>query len=386
MNWSFIRFPEELTLFCDQVSFEDPSFIAIDCEFVRQNTYWPELGLIQIATPSRTVAIDPITNNLSLFPLKEILLNPKITKVLHSARQDVEIFYYLFACCPDPIFDTQIAAAFTGMGEGISYEKLIFDLLTIKIDKKEQFTDWLSRPLSDSQLQYAVNDVIYLKEVYPLLLDKLEKLGRLNWVTDKCQDLFQPSIFDVKCEEAGKKIKTNFKSWQQFSVLWDLAIWREEQALSKNIRRNLLAENNLLIHLSTSSVRDEISLKESLNSFKQTITENLLFESFYNSYKKALRFLDSSSSLVDYRQKEIMKHLKESSSFILSCSQKQNIKNIQNEIKKIAANLNISPFLLANRQEIESFVRFPDHAHSLFKKWRGEVLGCYLTTFLKTND
>ena len=223
MTWTLIHTPEQLQNFCQTLLKEGPSFIAVDCEFVRQTTYWPELGLIQLATPQQAVIIDPIICQLSLQPLKAVLKDSKILKVFHSGRQDIEIFYHLFQECPFPVFDTQIAAAFVGLGESLAYEKLVYKLLQIKIDKGEQFTNWLQRPLSPRQLDYAINDVLYLKQIYRLLKDRLHNLGRQDWVQESFLNLSKTENYFNNPQDVWKKLKPSFTNWRYLSILWGLS-------------------------------------------------------------------------------------------------------------------------------------------------------------------
>jgi ribonuclease D len=160
----------DLKAFCDRLSRQP--FIAVDTEVMRETTYWPKLCLIQAAGPDVEGVIDPLAEGLDLQPFLDVLADPKVLKVFHAARQDVEIFNNL-GVLPAPIFDTQIAAMAAGFGEQVAYDALVRQMLKVELDKSSRFTDWARRPLSDNQLTYAVADVTHLAALYPLLEARL---------------------------------------------------------------------------------------------------------------------------------------------------------------------------------------------------------------------
>ena len=146
---------------------------------MRERTYWPKLCLAQVAGPDDAAAIDALADGIDLAPLDELMANPKVLKVFHAARQDLEIFYLRMNKVPQPLFDTQVAAMVCGHGEAASYESLATKLAKAKIDKSSRFTDWSRRPLSERQISYALSDVTHLRVVYEKLKRQLEKTGRL---------------------------------------------------------------------------------------------------------------------------------------------------------------------------------------------------------------
>ena len=154
-----------LATLCDKLSKEP--FICIDTEFIREKTYWPKLCLIQISGPKgEAFAIDPLHKGIDLSSLFSIMINSKVVKVLHAARQDIEIFLHLIGHLPNPIFDTQIAAMVCGFCESASYEHLARKISDARIDKSSRFSDWAGRPLEKRQLKYALSDVIHLPQIY----------------------------------------------------------------------------------------------------------------------------------------------------------------------------------------------------------------------------
>ena len=382
MSWTLIDTADPLQTFCQHVLNEQHSFIAIDCEFVRHNTYWPQLGLIQLATPNRAVLIDPVVNNLSLEPLKPILQEPSITKVFHAGHQDIEILYDLFKECPSPIFDTQIAAAFAGLGEGLGYEKLVNLLLNIKLSKHEQFTNWLKRPLRQEQLDYAIHDVLHLREIYVLLKNHLNDLGRLHWPEDNFLTLSSAKTYTVDPEEAWQRLKAPFTKWQHYSILWDLASWREQWSQSNNISRSLLTENRMLIDLSSAPFMEADKLKETVSSYRHKLNNNDCFESFYNCYHRSHHFFDQEGHLQQTRKQIIKTWTSQNFQNQLSARQKQAVSQIRIYLKDISDSLNLPPACLANKRDIESFIACADPHHKLLIGWRRELLGEYLMSFL----
>src|SRR3954451_15329302 len=165
---------------------EQAPYVALDTEFMRDQTYWPKLCLMQVAAPGGPAAIiDPLANGIDLAPIYRLIAKPEVVKVLHAARQDIEIFHHQGGVIPNPLFDTQIAAMVCGFGDSASYETLVRKLAKADIDKSARFTDWSRRPLSKRQLEYALADVTYLRLVYELLSKDLEKTGRAKWVEEE---------------------------------------------------------------------------------------------------------------------------------------------------------------------------------------------------------
>ena len=199
----------ELEDFCQKLSLSD--FITVDTEFHREKTYWPLLCLIQVAGNDDAACIDALSEKINLNPLYLLFKNKKITKVFHAARQDLEIFFHLAKIIPNPIFDTQIAAMVCGFGESVSYQNIVAKLANSQIDKSLRFTDWTSRPLTKKQLNYALDDVIYLREVYIKLKDNLTNQKRTNWVKEELANLTDPKTYELAPNNAWKRIKSRNK-------------------------------------------------------------------------------------------------------------------------------------------------------------------------------
>ena len=183
-------------------------FVAVDTEFMRENTYWPDLCLLQIATDEEAAAIDPKAEGIDLAPLLDLLVdNHDVLKVFHAGGQDLEIIHNLTGKVPNPLFDTQIAAMALGYGEQVGYSNLVESMLGHTLDKGARFTDWSRRPLDKRQIDYAIADVTHLAEIFPKLVEKLVKTGRGAWLDEEMERLADPSSFAFEPEDAWKRLK-----------------------------------------------------------------------------------------------------------------------------------------------------------------------------------
>jgi ribonuclease D len=221
-------------------------FVAVDTEFMRENTYWPDLCLIQIASSDEAAAIDPKAD-IDLSPLLSLMVdNPEVLKVFHAGGQDLEIIYNLTGKTPQPLFDTQIAAMALGHGEQVGYSNLIESMLGHNIDKGARFTDWSRRPLDKRQIDYAIADVTHLATVFPKLLNRLKKTGRGGWLDEEMERLANPSGFAFEPEDAWKRLKLPSRNPVVLGRLKALAGWRETEARTKNIPRGRIVKDDTL--------------------------------------------------------------------------------------------------------------------------------------------
>jgi len=235
---------QELEKFCDQLS--NAEFITIDTEFFRETTYYPKLCIIQVASKDRAVIIDALNKKLDLTVLNSILQNDKIVKVFHSAKQDLEILYHLYRQLPQNIFDTQIAASFCGYGAVASYESLVLEIANQHIDKSYCVSDWAQRPLHDKQIEYALADVTYLRDIYTFLSAKLKENNRYEWAMEDIVNLNAVENFIIDPNQAWRKVK-NTRGMKVNGLFKKLAAWREIKAQEYNLPRNhYLHENHLL--------------------------------------------------------------------------------------------------------------------------------------------
>ncbi len=225
-------------------------YVAIDTEFMRDRTYWPQLCLVQIGWPGRAVAVDALSSGLDLAPLSELLRDPAVTKVLHACRQDLEIFYRLLGGqLPVAVFDTQVAAMVCGLGEEVSYEQLVARLLGVRLDKTQRFIDWSRRPLSKAQLRYALADVVHLCDAYEKLRARVLALGRMAWVEEELARLLDPALYRQSPEEAWQRLKLRSREPRFVALVQALAAWREREAQARDVPRSRVLRDDLLLEL-----------------------------------------------------------------------------------------------------------------------------------------
>lgn len=237
-----------LTKFCDRLI--KSSYITVDTEFMRDQTYWPRLCLVQIADEHEAAAIDTLAKGIDITPLLNLLTNPRILKIFHAARQDLEIFYRLMGRLPSPIFDTQIAAMVCGFGDSAGYDTLVRKLTDETIDKSSRFTDWALRPLSQRQINYALGDVTHLRQVYIKLNEMLGQNNRHNWMDEELTILRDTKNYTFAPEDAWRRIKYRAPKPRFLAILKEVAAWREIEAQNKDIPRNRIVRDESLIEIS----------------------------------------------------------------------------------------------------------------------------------------
>lgn len=224
-------------------------FVAVDTEFVRTETFFPIAGLIQIGDGERAFLIDPLAIT-DWSPLVELLESPTVVKVLHACGEDLEVFLHLCGALPAPLFDTQLAAAFLGMDFSMGYSRLVHALLDIELPKDVTRSDWLQRPLSERQLQYAADDTVHLAAVYKLLAPRIEAAGLTGWLLEDTADMVANARVMVEPAEAYHRIK---QAWRlkpaELAILQVLCDWRERQARQRDQARNRLVKEATLCPL-----------------------------------------------------------------------------------------------------------------------------------------
>ena len=227
---------EPLAELCERLGQHE--FVCVDTEFMRENTFWPELCLVQIGNGEEAAAIDPLAPGIDLAPLWDLLCdNDDVLKVFHAGGQDVEIVYNFTGKTPQPIFDTQIAMMAISQSEQIGYANLVESWLGLTIDKGARFTDWSRRPLTDRQIEYAIGDVTHLADIFPRILKKLIKTGRGAWLDAEMEKLADPQNYANDADLAWKRIRSSGRNPAVLGRLKALAAWRESEAQHKNIPR-----------------------------------------------------------------------------------------------------------------------------------------------------
>ena len=265
---------------CDRLGKGD--FVCVDTEFMRENTYWPELCLVQIGDEHEAAAIDPLADGIDLKPLLDLLCeNEEVLKVFHAGSQDVEIFFNLTGKTPHPIFDTQIAMMAISQSEQIGYANLVESWLDKTIDKGARFTDWSRRPLTDRQLEYAIGDVTYLAKIFPKILKKLMKTERGAWLNAEMDKLADPENYAIDPAKSWKRIRAQGRNPQVLGRLKALAAWREGEAQHKNIPRGRIMRDETLADIASHPPKKQADLAKVRglsNAWKDNEIGNRLME------------------------------------------------------------------------------------------------------------
>lgn len=243
----------ELDALCQQLAQHD--HLAVDTEFIREKTYWPQLCLIQAAWDGGAAAIDPLAD-LDLSPFLALMADTRITKIFHAARQDLEIFYKLMGKLPAPIVDTQIMALALGYAEQMAYDRLMAAVLKVKLTKGSRFTDWSRRPLTDAQMEYALADVIHLLDAYHKMEAELQKRGRGDWLTAEYEAMLHDDNYDLNADNLWQRVKIRSDDPKVLGRLRALAGWRESEAQRKDLPRSWMMKDEVLVELALSAPKD----------------------------------------------------------------------------------------------------------------------------------
>lgn len=260
MDWlkTMIETTAALAEACKELAKSD--FITIDTEFLRETTFWPQLCLIQMASPTLEVLVDPLAKDIDLAPLFELMADTSVVKVFHAARQDIEIMHHLGGLIPHPIFDTQVAAMVCGFGDSISYDQLVQRTKNVQIDKSSRFTDWSRRPLSEKQLDYALADVTHLRDVYLALKAQLERDGRSSWLKEEMDILESVETYDMHPDDAWLRLKSRLRKPTELAILKFVAAWREREARSRDVPRSRVLKDDAIFEIAQQQPKDTEAL------------------------------------------------------------------------------------------------------------------------------
>ena len=336
--------------------------LAIDTEFVRENTYYPILCLIQIASVNFSAIIDPISE-IDMKPVWELLSNKKILKVFHAGRQDIEIFFNLTGQIPEPIYDTQIAAMFCGLGDQVSYDGLVNKFLGLTLTKESQFSNWLQRPLADNQLKYALADVSYLIRVFPLIKKVIKNTDREEWVEREIQYLKDEKLFNINSDEVWERIKVKNPKRETLNVLKYLAEWREIECKKRNIPRNRLIRDEILVNLSHLKPKNIFSIKR-IRGIPKSLSDDDL--------NKILEKIEISQNVDINNWPKIPKY-----------SRKSNINKGSLDLLKLLLSYcsqesGLAEKLIADADELRSILDGQKTDLKVFSGWRNEILGKFV--------
>jgi ribonuclease D len=344
---------------CERLSGDD--FLAVDTEFHRETTYWPQVCLIQVASSDYDVLVDPLAKGVDLAPLNKLLADPSRTKVFHAARQDLEIFSRLIGHVPGPVFDTQIAAMACGLGDSISYENLVSKVVRGTVDKSSQFTDWVRRPLTEKQLTYARGDVLYLREIYKILRGKLEKQNRMEWIEDEHAALLDPEIYQFDPATAWKRLKIRKYRNDYLAVLANVASWRERVAQETDKPRGRILKDDAIQEIAQQKPRTLEAL-ERMRAVQQGFGKSRHGAGLLQAINQALDEPDAYAPKVDEPERsgpppgamvELLKVL----------------------LKQVSDDAGVATRLIANAADVEALAREKEPDIAALKGWRRELFG-----------
>ena len=243
----------ELAALCHKFSRRD--FVGVDTEFLRRNTYRPKLCLVQLAGGKQAAAVDVLAPGIDLAPLYDLMLNPRVTKVFHSASQDLEIFDLVLGEVPQPVFDTQIAAMVCGYGEQPSYANMVEEVVGVELAKSAQRSDWSRRPLTAQQIEYAVGDVAHLGPIYLRLRKRLKESGREDWVASEMARLVDKDAYRQDPRDVWRRISIRRPTRQSLAVLREVAAWREKTADRRDLPRTWILKDSVLAAIAQKAPR-----------------------------------------------------------------------------------------------------------------------------------
>lgn len=351
-----------LAAFCRQLHQEDQGgFITVDTEFIREETFWPKLCLIQIAGSKKVALIDPLAPGINLTDLFKLMADPQIMKVFHAARQDLEIFFYLSQTIPKPIFDTQVAAMVCGFGESVGYDNLVQTITNKVIDKSSRFTDWSKRPLSEKQLNYALQDVTYLRTVYLHLKHKLDKAQRLSWIEEEMSVLENPQTYEISPQEAWRRLKTRSDSPRFLARVQALASLREKAAMSLNVPRNRIFRDQILLEI---AAQPPSSLGE--------LSQMRGMPSYFLKQKEGNDLLNALAQAMSLPLSECPSRIRQP---VKVSGTEAVVELLKVWLKQVCHKHNVAQKLVATSSDLELIAGSSDTDISVLKGWRYEIFG-----------
>lgn len=366
MQELFVDTPEQLSTLCQQLAGSE--WIALDTEFIREKTYYPRLCLIQVCNGEVAACIDPIVLT-DLQPLREVLYDGRILKVLHAARQDLEIFLNDWQQIPLPLFDTQPAAALLGHGDQVGYANLVKAILDVDLAKDQSRTDWARRPLDQQQIRYALDDVIYLGQAYLAMRAKLSDRARLQWLAADFADLADPASYYPDPRLMWRRIKgRQHLRGRQLAVLQAIAAWREEQARTRDLPRKWVIKDEVLIDLARRMPEgiEDMSRIRGLEPAQIRREGERLLELIAQAGK-----LPREEWPVDRARAEPLNANQDAMVDLLSAA-----------LRLIAEAHQLSPVAIATHKELANLARGDDHC-ALDEGWRKAVAGEPLRRLLR---
>ena len=358
----YIDSATELKAFCDELPKD--TWIGVDTEFMRERTYYSEPCLVQLSSDAGIACVDILAIK-DIAPLKELLCRQDIVKLMHSCSQDLEIFHLLFNAIPPNIFDTQVAAAFTGRGDQISYAALVEDICEVALHKAHTRARWCNRPLSQDEIHYAEDDVRYLPALYEVLAEDLDKTGHRAWFDEEMQGLSNTSVHAINEKNAWQRINAlKQMTGRPLAAAKALAGWRESRAQARNKPRSWILAEKVLIQIA--------------HALPETLNELAAIEDISDGFVKhqGQRILSIIRQSADHSESE-----QASGPGRPDAREKALKKELAGMLDKVAESLNIPASILATRRDLTALIHGDDELPVL-KGWRAEVVGKQLLKHL----
>lgn len=366
----YVTTEDELAVLCEKL--KSCEVLALDTEFVRERTYFHRLGLIQVAGDDICAVVDPILIS-DIGPFLEIITNPKVVKIFHAARQDLEILVRLSGQVITPVFDTQVAAALVGWGAQISFARIVQKVTGKKINKTETYTDWCRRPLRQSQIDYALDDARFLLPVYERLGQVLKKMNRQDWIQAEFAKLEKPQVYDLPDPRRQfLKIKNvrNLKR-KNLAVMVELAAWREEEAIRRDSLPKSVVRDEPLLEIARSLPEKPDDLANIRGFHRKEVSKS--GTAILDAVKKGLAMPeDQVPELPEFDGYSTGKGVEELLAAFIQIRSEE---------------LKIEPSVLAHRKRIHDFVKCFERKenldeHFLMQGWRKEYVGDLLKSIL----
>jgi ribonuclease D len=349
----------DLSDLCRRLS--EHRFVAVDTEFIREQTFWPKLCVIQLAGPVEEAIVDPLAQGMDLAPFYALMASERVVKVFHAARQDLEIVWTQARLIPHPIFDTQIAAMVCGFGEAVSYVSLAKQTVGVNLDKTSRFTDWARRPLSDKQLAYALADVTHLRDIYTHLKGELEATGRVAWLDAEMAELTDPETYETRPEDAWKRLKLRVRNRRGLAVLIELAAWRERLAQQMDVPRNRILRDEALYDVASHAPVETAQLSQ-LRSLSEGFARSSRAKEIVEAVKRGLK-----------RDPKTLPSIREGSG--LPADKTATVELLRVLLKACAARGKVAPRLIADADHLERLAVEDEPDIPALKGWRYELFG-----------
>lgn len=358
-----IRTTKKLQDLCNRL--HKMKFITVDTEFIREKTFYPELCLIQIGCEKGAWVVDALSE-IDLSTLFNVLKDKNVIKVFHACRQDLEIFYHLMHEMPAPIFDTQIGAMVCGYPNDIGYQRLVKEYLGIELDKGMRITDWAHRPLTKEQEEYALHDVMELRDIYIKMMSEICRKNRLDWVQEEIQSLLDPHLYEPDALYLLSKMHLPFHDLARIHLCARLCEWRENWARKLNLPRQYVASDNSLIECAAIQLKKEEDF-EMLRSFSKNFFKNEIGQSLLSFCQEVAK--------EPIQKWSLPKH------YVLHPNNKNRIEALRFLLNVVCEENGVAPSLVASTEDLTRYLFNPEEVRFMHG-WRYQIFGKKVTDLM----